>query len=214
MPYLLTALLGYSLGCINPAYIIARIKGFDIHERGSKNPGASNALITMGKRCGFLCAAFDIAKAALAVWLSEGLFPAVDTFAVAAASCILGHMLPFYLRFRGGKGLACLCGSILAFDLRVFGILLACETVLLLTTKYICYVPITASAVLPWIYGSMRRDLWGALLLGSVFVVILCKHLENLRRIREGRELRVTYLWDREKEARRLGKFYSGEEDI
>ena len=113
MPYLFTALLGYSLGCINPAYILARIKGFDIHEKGSGNAGASNALITMGKLRGFFCAAFDIAKAALAVLLARLLFPNVDTFAVSASCAILGHIFPFYLRFRGGKGLACLCGAVL-----------------------------------------------------------------------------------------------------
>lgn len=213
MPYLVSALLGYSLGCINPAYILARIKGFDIHEKGSGNAGASNALITMGKLRGFFCAAFDIAKAALAVLLARLLFPNVDTFAVSASCAILGHIFPFYLRFRGGKGLACLCGAVLVYDIRVFGILLACEAVLLLITKYICFVPITASAVMPWIYGCMRRDLWGAMLLAAVAVVIFCKHFINLRRIREGRELRISYLWNQDREALRLKKYYPKEED-
>ena len=64
MAYLISALIGYGLGCISPSYILARIHGFDIREKGSKNAGASNILITLGKARGFLCAAFDIAKAA------------------------------------------------------------------------------------------------------------------------------------------------------
>ena len=74
MPYLISALLGYGLGCINPAYVVARLKGFDIREKGSGNAGASNILITLGKARGIFCAAFDIAKAALAVLLTGWIF--------------------------------------------------------------------------------------------------------------------------------------------
>ena len=59
----------------------------------------------------------------------------------------------------------------------------------------------------------MRRDLWGALLLGAVAVVIFWRHRVNLRRIIQGSELRITYLWNREKEVKRLKKFYPNEED-
>ena len=208
MPYLISALLGYGLGCINPAYVVARLKGFDIREKGSGNAGASNILITLGKARGIFCAAFDIAKAALAVHLTGWIFSSADIFALTAAACILGHILPFYLGFRGGKGLACLGGVILAYDLRVFGIMFIAELIILLLTKYICFVPITASAILPFVYGFMRRDVWGALLLGAVSVVIFIKHLVNLRRIWEGSELRVSYLWNRDKEALRLKRFY------
>ena len=213
MAYLISALLGYGLGCINPAYILARLNGFDIREKGSKNAGASNIIITLGKARGFFCAAFDIAKATLAVLLTGWFFTSVDTFAVTAAASILGHIFPFYMDFRGGKGLACLGGVILAYDLRVFGIMVAAELVILLLTKYICFVPITASAALPFVYGFMRRDLWGALLLGAVAVVIFIKHFVNLKRIWEGSELRITYLWNRDNEARRLKKYYPNGED-
>ena len=213
MPYLLSALLGYGLGCINPAYILAKLRGFDIREKGSRNAGASNVVITLGKAKGIFCAVFDIGKAALAVLLVRLLFNPVDTFAVTAAACILGHIFPFYMRFRGGKGLACLAGVFLAFDLRVFAIMLTAEIVLALITKYICIIPLTASVTLPFIYGFMRQDLWGGLLLVGVAIVIWYKHAVNVRRILQGTELRLTYLWNRDKEASRLKKFYPDEED-
>ena len=208
MVYLIGILIGYGLGCINTAYFLASLRGFDIRERGSGNAGASNVLITMGKRMGFLCAVLDVTKAAGAVWLMAWLFPAFDTFAVTASACILGHIFPFYLGFRGGKGLACLSGAILAFDLRVFAVLLIFEVFVVLVSRYICFVPITASAMLPIIYSFMRKDPWGAVLLGSVGLVIFCKHVVNLRRIMEGRELRLSYLWDRDRETRRVEKQY------
>ena len=212
MAYLLSALLGYGLGCINPAYVLARLKGFDIRERGSKNAGASNVIITLGKARGFLCASFDIGKAAFAVWLTGALFES-DTFAITAATCILGHIFPFYMGFRGGKGLACLAGVFLAYDLRVFAAMLALEILLALITKYICFIPITASIALPIIYGFMRQDPLGALLLVGIAVVICRKHAVNIRRIQQGTELRLTYLWNRDKELRRLKKYYPKEED-
>ena len=213
MTYLLGALVGYGLGCINPAYILARIKGFDIREQGSQNAGASNVLITMGRTEGCICAILDVGKAALAVWLMGALFPRADTFAVTATACILGHIFPFYLGFRGGKGLACLGGAILAFDLRVFAILMIVELMIALMTKYICYVPITASIIFTWLYAYTTGDPWGSVLWGGVSVVILDKHLVNLQRITEGRELRLSYLWDRDGETLRVTEGYAQKND-
>ena len=213
MPYATSALIGYLLGILNPAYILARLYGFDIRERGSGNAGASNAMLLFGKLRGALCAVFDIAKSAGAVCLTRALFPADPlVFAVTATACILGHIFPFYMRFRGGKGLACLAGAILAYDLRVFGIMLACEIVVALVSSYICFVPITASAVFPFVFGCMTRSIPGALLLGVVAVVVLFRHAENIHRIRTGRELRLSYLWDKEGETARMKANYPEDE--
>lgn len=213
MAYWLSALVGYGLGCINPSYMLARFKGFDIRNRGSKNAGASNVLISVGIAAGILCAVLDVGKAVVAVWLTERIFPEADTFAVTAVSCILGHIFPFYLHFCGGKGLACLSGAVLAFDLRVFVILLIIELFVAFLTKYICYVPMTASILFSFVYVYMTGDLWGSVLLGGTAIVILYKHLVNLRRILEGRELRLSYLWDREGEIRRICEQYPGYDD-
>ena len=213
MPYLLSALIGYLVGTVNPAYILGKLKGVDVRKKGSKNAGASNALILLGKTMGAICAVFDIAKAALVVFLMSVLFPEAQTFAITAAFCIIGHLFPFYMGFKGGKGLACLAGSFLAFDLRVFGIALAIELVIVMTSRYICFIPLTASAALPFVYGFMRRELWGSLLLGVVAVLVWFKHAVNLRRIAKGREMRITYLWNREKETARLRKVYGDEEE-
>lgn len=213
MAYLISVLIGYGLGCISPSYIVARLNGFDIREKGSRNAGASNIVLTLGKARGFLCAAFDIAKAALAVLITGWIFTETDTFAVTAAAAILGHIFPFYMGFRGGKGLACLGGVILAYDLKVFAVMLAAELVIALATNYICFIPITASVSFPVVYGVMDRDIWGALLLALVGVVVFCKHLVNLRRIRVGREARLSYLWSRDKETARLKENYGDDAD-
>jgi glycerol-3-phosphate acyltransferase PlsY len=206
MPIVISALLGYLIGGINPAYLIAKYKGFDIRKRGSGNAGASNAVITMGKKVGAISAILDIFKAYLAVTIAGVLFPNVSLAKVVMGiSCILGHIFPIYMRFRGGKGLASLGGVILAFHPIVFVILLSVELIIVLIVDYICIVPITASVAFPFIYMSMTKDSIGAILYGLLAIVIFSKHIENLKRIRSGTEAHFSFLWRRKKEIERLG---------
>lgn len=200
MKYVFCILIGYLIGTINPSYIIAKLQGFDIREKGSKNAGASNALILFGKVLGVGCALFDIAKAAFAIWLCAKLFSELAySFAVTGVACILGHVFPFYMKFRGGKGLACLGGMILAFEWRVFLVMLAIEIVVAFVTDYICFVPMTASAIFPFVYLIMRRDVPGALIIALILPLMLYKHKENLKRIKQKTEMPFSFLWNKEK---------------
>ena len=202
---LICALIGYLIGTVNPSYIVSRCRGFDIRKKGSGNAGASNAVMVLGKVIGIVCALLDIAKACAAIALTDTLFPELSYgFVVTGAACILGHIFPFYMGFRGGKGLASLGGMILMFQWKIFLIMLALELVLVLVTGYICFVPMTASVAFAILYGVMRKDLFGAILLLIVSLVILLKHRENLRRIRLGVEAKISYLWNAEKEQERL----------
>jgi len=200
MKYILCIFIGYLIGTINPSYIIAKLRGFDIREKGSKNAGASNALILLGKAIGVGCALFDIAKAAFAIWLCETLFSELTySLAVSGVACIIGHVFPFYMKFKGGKGLACLGGMILAFDWRVFLIMLAVEIVVAIVTDYICFVPLTASVIFPIVYGIIRQDVWGALIIAIILPLMLYKHKENLQRIKQKTEMPFSFLWNKNK---------------
>lgn len=205
MKILLCILLGYAIGAINPSYFLAKARGFDIRRRGSGNAGASNALILFGKALGISCALFDIAKATAAIHLARFLFPGTPfVFSVTAVATIVGHIFPFYMKFRGGKGLACLGGAILAFDWRVFLVMLACEAILAVAVNYICFVPLTASVIFPIVYGAMSGDLWGALILCLVIPIVFFKHIENLVRIKNGTEARLSFLWNKQGELERM----------
>lgn len=111
----ISALIGYLLGCISPSFLIGKRRGYDVRETGSKNAGASNTIIMAGKFAGVLVAVLDILKAAASWWIAAALFPELE-FAgqIAGAACVLGHMFPVFLGFRGGKGFACLGGLALA----------------------------------------------------------------------------------------------------
>ena len=202
---MICCLLGYLVGTINPSYIISRLRGFDIREQGSHNAGASNAVILLGKSVGVLCALFDILKTCAVIRLVKYLFPFCRyAFVVTGTACILGHIFPFYMNFRGGKGLACLGGMILVYNWRIFLIFLTVEIVIALMTNYICFVPITASFAFSAVYAYYSADWLGTVLLTVVSCVILFRHTENLRRIRMGTELRLSYLWNQEAELARI----------
>ncbi len=202
-------LLGYFLGSINPSYIIGKIKGFDIRKSGSGNAGASNALIVMGKWVGIVSAVFDIAKAWFSYWFSERFFAFnVGEYniagAVAGTACIIGHILPVFMKFKGGKGLACLGGVILAFDSNVFLAMLIAELIIALAGDYICIVPMTASVIFPFVYGFISKNYLGGFILLLPAGLIILKHIENINRIRKGTEAHLSFLWKRNQEIARL----------
>ncbi len=206
IPIVTCILLGYVIGCINLSYLLSKSKGYDLREHGSKNAGASNVVILMGKKAGFIVAIVDIFKAFFAVKVAIALFPEI-AFAgsIAATSVILGHIFPFYMGFRGGKGLASLGGSILALDFRMFVILLTIAIFIAIITDYICFVPLTVSVIFPIMYGVVSRSIQSTLILFIATVFIWYRHMGNLKRIKDGTELHFSFLWNGKKEAKRFG---------
>ncbi len=200
-----SSLIGYLLGCINPSYLLAKRRGFDIRKTGSGNAGASNAVITMGKAVGIISCLFDILKAYLSVRLAERLFQGYALIGIlSGTSCMIGHMFPIFMGFRGGKGLACLGGMILAYDWRVFCFMLGAEIILAFFVNYVCFVSISAAAAFPLVYGIQQRSLTGAVILAVAAVCMILKHRENLQRIQNGTEARISFLWRRQEEIERI----------
>ena len=202
---LIFAVLGYLVGTFNPSYIFAKIKGFDIRSRGSGNAGGSNALITMGNKIGAFCMVLDIIKAYVVVTLAMYFYPDNRYVGIiAGVMCIVGHMFPFYMSFKGGKGFACLGGLILAYSSKLFVIMLAAVFLFVLITDYLCLGPIAASIAFSIIYGILEKDLPGALIIAVAAVLILIRHRGNLKRIKEGTEAHFSYLWRKEEETQRV----------
>lgn len=199
--------IGYLLGNINPAFLFARLKGYDPRVDGSGNAGASNAFILAGKFAFFATAILDILKAFLACRLCRWLFPSLSVSEqIGGVACILGHMFPVTLRFRGGKGLASLGGVILSWDWRIFLALLALAVLISFVTNYLCFVAPTISLLFPALYYWRTRFWPAALVLLIPAVPIIWKHAENIRRIREGTEVRMSYLWNKDGELKRTGR--------
>lgn len=189
MSLLLVILLGYSLGCSNMAYYVSRVKKIDFRADGSGNLGASNTVILAGWKAGVLVALHDIAKATAAVLLAEIFFPSLPLAgAIAGVASVFGHMFPFYLKFRGGKGFASYFGVALAINWR-FALLLALVLIAItFITDYIVFATMTAVVVVP-VYVAVTRGWLFSLIIIIASLMIVYKHRENFVRLRNGTEV-------------------------
>ena len=190
MAYLLIVLAAYLLGCSNLALYISKMKQVDIRTGGSGNLGASNATALLGWRIGILVALHDIGKAALAVMLAKLYFPELPLAgAVAGVASVLGHIFPFYLKFKGGKGFASYFGMTLALNWK-FALVIA-VLVLLVTviTDYIVAGTTLTIVTVPVYLGIAEHSVLLALTLCIATAVIVYKHRMNYVRIYEGTEI-------------------------
>ena len=127
--YIILALIGsYLLGSLQPSYLLGKaLKHVDIRDYGSGNSGATNAIRVFGFKFGMVCLLIDAAKGALAVLLVKfllgSLLPTAGASTLLQLVCglcvILGHNYPFYMHFRGGKGVAASIGILLSVDWRL-----------------------------------------------------------------------------------------------
>ncbi len=184
MAYAISILAGYLLGCSNLAYWLAKWNRVDFRKGGSGNLGASNTTILLGWRAGVLVAVHDIGKAALAVILSKLLFPEAEYAAAAAGvAAVLGHVFPFYLNFRGGKGLASFLGMTAAINWKV-GLAVALILVAItLITDFISLGTLTVSLAAPVGMFLTSGRVILPLILAVASLVLICKHIENIHRL-------------------------------
>lgn len=115
-------LVGYVFGLIQTSYILGRINGIDIREHGSGNAGTTNTLRVLGKKAGLIVFVCDILKGFIAVnlvhFFLKNRYPDEMIYLLklyTGLGVILGHNFPFYLKFKGGKGIAAMGGMILGF---------------------------------------------------------------------------------------------------
>lgn len=121
MERVVALLIGYAFGLFQTAYIYGKLHGIDIRDYGSGNAGTTNTLRVLGTKAGLIVLFGDIMKCILAVVVTSFIFGKSHPEMVyllkmyAAAGAILGHDFPFYLHFKGGKGIAATAGLILSF---------------------------------------------------------------------------------------------------
>ena len=189
MGYVIVILAAYLLGCSNMAVYLAKLRNVDL-TKGSGNPGTSNATILMGWNAGVIVGIHDIGKAALAVILAELIFPDLKYVGAAAGvACILGHIFPFYMGFRGGKGFASYLGMTLALNWKFALIILIIVGIVTVVTDYIVVGTVTTVVLVPVVMGILTQSAILAIILCAATVVILYKHRENFVRLRNGTEI-------------------------
>lgn len=140
---LIVLVIGYFLGTFQTGYLYGKSKGVDIRQHGSGNSGTTNTLRTLGWKAGAVTFAGDLCKAILAVILARllyaGTFPdGVKVLEMYAGfGAVLGHNFPFYLKFKGGKGIACTAGVILVVCPQAVPVCLGLFIVLVAVTRYV-----------------------------------------------------------------------------
>ena len=189
MDAILILLLGYFVGCLNPAAMVGKKKNVNLKEEGTKNLGATNTALVMGKKAGWFVLIFDMFKSWFSYKLARLLFPHMAVAGVLAGiGVILGHCFPVFMRFQGGKGLASFGGLVLAHDPLQFAVLLTLGIVLAFVLNYGVYLAVSASLLFPFFSyyrsGSLSVFLTTVVAGGLVFGM----HTGNLRRAITGED--------------------------
>ena len=189
---LLVLVVGYLLGSIPFAYMLARHHGgIDLRAAGSGNVGAANLLRTTTKKIGVSAMALDMSKGIATVLVARQIEPGATGPTVAGIAAVLGHIYPVWLGFRGGKGVATTCGVFAVLAPLATLLASACFLITVWWTRYVSLGSVVASALLaPLAYftGSPNFVVVGALV---VAVIVIERHRANLSRVAGGVERRI-----------------------
>ena len=215
MERVICLIIGYVFGLFQTAYFYGKMHGIDIRQHGSGNAGTTNTLRVLGTKAGLIVLAGDCLKCMAAIWVVKLLFGASHPEIVyllklyAAAGAILGHNYPFYLGFKGGKGIAATAGLILAFHPYFIVMGVAVFFGIFFTTHYVSlgsllvYVGLMIEMVVcgqMGLFAGMSQiqlyEMYGI----TAFLAIMAywKHRENIARLLHGNE-RKTYLTKKNK---------------
>lgn len=207
--------IGYVCGLFETSYLYGKMNGIDIREHGSGNAGTTNMLRTLGLKAGLITFAGDVLKCFVAIGICYLLFGNSHTDMIpllkmyAGAGVILGHNYPFYLHFKGGKGIAATAGLVLSFDpvVSILGIITFFTT--FFTTHFVSlgsllvYLGLSIEII---VMGQMGRFQMSQPHLYELYALTIAlaalaywKHRENIKRLLSGTE-RKTYLKKKQEE--------------
>ncbi len=187
--------IAYFLGCFNAAYIYSKkIKNDDIRKYGSGNAGSTNVLRVYGARAALIVFACDVAKGVLAVWIARAVFGGGSLMQVTAAVCVVcGHNWPFFMNYRGGKGVAASLGALSAlfFWSGVVGLGVALPVIFL--TKMVSLGALCGFTAVSLMFLFFSGDM--TLFIGSMILwaITVWQHRENIRRIFNGTESKISF---------------------
>ena len=198
--FIVIAVAAYLLGSIPTGYLVARAKGIDIRTIGSGNIGAANVFRILGKPAGILVLVVDGLKGfAACSWLADFV---VQPFAVApdkieclkivAGICaVLGHNYTFWLKFKGGKGIATSAGVYFALAQKAAGIALGTWVVVFALGRYVSVASIAAAVALPTAVWLTTDSLFLGIVTTALGLLAIFKHRDNIQRLLNGTERRL-----------------------
>lgn len=188
-------LLGYLLGSISSAVIVARLfKLDDPRHSGSGNPGATNVLRTGGKAAALLTLIGDMGKGVVAVLLAQHFDASVPAIALTAIAAFLGHLYPLYFSFKGGKGVATAIGIYFALSWQLGVIFIGVWLITAAVFRYSSLAALIASGVSGLASFAIFNDRAQLQLIGAVFLIVAFtfkRHSDNIARLKSGQETKI-----------------------
>ena len=196
---ILCLIIGYLIGCIQTAYIIGKSKAnVDIRELGSGNAGMTNAARVFGLKTGVLVLAADILKAVAAFMLCSHIFAFSGTDNLilgfyAGLGVVLGHNFPFFLKFKGGKGISSSVGVMLCVDFRAGLIIAAIGVALIVATRFVSLGSIVMLLLFPIAMLLLSYSAEAVILAFALAAMAEFKHRGNIKRLLAGTERRISF---------------------
>lgn len=198
MERILCVLIGYGLGCLQFAYILGHLlKGIDIRKYGSGNSGTTNAIRVLGTKIGITTLVLDIIKAVVALVIIALIwgYDQKQLLLWGGIGAVLGHNYPFYMQFKGGKGVAATIGIFLAADIRLLVLAGVPALIILATTKYMSLASLTYMLLLVVttviFYVGTPIGIEVILLVFVLSVSGFWRHRSNIKRLIRGEEVKM-----------------------
>lgn len=198
---ILIILFGYLVGSIPTGFLICKfVRGIDIRTVGSGNVGATNVYRLLGLKYAIIVLLLDLAKGAGVVYLVNCLagyrfFPfsmeGVEFLKVLTGfAAIAGHSFPIFLRFKGGKGVATATGVFIGLSPAPMMVIIPVFFLIVILTRFVSVGSIVAAFLLPVLMCLLRQGPIITLFGGIVAILIIIRHIPNIRRLLSGREYR------------------------
>ncbi len=193
MRSLVCILIGYAVGCIQSAYIVGKMMHVDLRKHGSGNLGSTNALRVLGKKAGAITFICDILKSVISFLICRAIWPDMGMVAglYGCVGAVLGHDFPFYLKFRGGKGIAAMIGMI--FCLSTYQPMVAvfafgAGIIAILLTRYVSVGSMFFSIIIPILLFWFQFPKEAIIITIGLGILALFRHKTNIQRLLTGTE--------------------------
>ena len=192
MEVFLSLILGYAMGCLNPAAWIGKKNHIDLKQAGTGNLGATNTTMVLGRKAGAFVLVFDVAKSFLAAKLARWLLPQLAVSGMLASiGVILGHCFPITMHFSGGKGLAAFGGMMLAYNPVVFVIVVLSGIGIMVLLDIGVAAPLLGTVMFPALTFLFSHDVPSTVCAVIASVIILYTHLDNVNKTRAHSDVKV-----------------------
>ena len=199
--YIVISIIAYFIGSISFSVIFSRkFAGFDVRDKGSGNAGTTNVLRTAGTKLALLTLVCDILKGVVAIliaFIASKIWKDFDGTLLkylAGFFAILGHTFPIFFEFRGGKGVATALGVLITLNWKIGLICLLFAVIIIAFTKMVSVGSILAAVLYPILIMFMIKfDISTILVSILISLLVIFNHRENLKRIKNGTENKLSF---------------------